>query len=332
MQLGKKIILLFFLLPFYTIAQSNPELITNGSFEEIDSCQGFISQPGQDYFIINGCKGWNNPLGQSTSDHFCYTSISPNSPPSILGLGFQYPRTGQCMAGIHQTGVWILPNYREYIQNELLQELEANVYYDFEFYVSLGDLPCAFSNLGIKAYKSAVNLPYDYSLVNEVPDAMLEANDFINDTLNWKRINFTFKAKGGEKFVVIGNFDDSLHLNYQNCDSLSVAWWDSLGFVSGNARYLFIDDVSLKKSEMVIEIPNVFTPNNDLINDVYEVKVKNIDDWSLTIFNRWGNKIEILNSNKTSWFPYNISEGVYFYVFEEPSMKYRQQGSILITK
>jgi gliding motility-associated-like protein len=37
-----------------------------------------------------------------------------------------------------------------------------------------------------------------------------------------------------------------------------------------------------------LKVPNVFTPNNDGINDVFRPEGKGVADYSLQIFNRWG--------------------------------------------
>jgi len=47
-----------------------------------------------------------------------------------------------------------------------------------------------------------------------------------------------------------------------------------------------------------LEIPNAITPNNDNINDDFEIK--NIDQYtkvSLEIFNRWGDRIFLFSGN-----------------------------------
>jgi gliding motility-associated-like protein len=48
-------------------------------------------------------------------------------------------------------------------------------------------------------------------------------------------------------------------------------------------------------------IPNAFTPNNDGINDLFDVKIDSqcqLKKYELTIYNRWGS--EIFNSNDIS--------------------------------
>jgi len=74
--------------------------------------------------------------------------------------------------------------------------------------------------------------------------------------------------------------------------------------------------------------PNVFTPNNDLINDTFHFKT-NEKLLSFTIFNRWGNIIYKWDSNDVLWDGTNfrgnnVSEGVYFY-----SMKYIDCNKVL---
>ena len=65
----------------------------------------------------------------------------------------------------------------------------------------------------------------------------------------------------------------------------------------------------------LIEIPNVFTPNNDNINEFFYIN--NIEQYpasKLTIFNRWGRKVYESTNYKNEWDGRGNSEGVYYYV------------------
>lgn len=67
-----------------------------------------------------------------------------------------------------------------------------------------------------------------------------------------------------------------------------------------------------------LEIPNVFTPNNDGTNDVFTVISKGVKEISLQIFNRWGEKLYELVGPKTAWDGLNshgvkVPDGTYFY-------------------
>lgn len=43
--------------------------------------------------------------------------------------------------------------------------------------------------------------------------------------------------------------------------------------------------------EYDVQIPNVFTPNNDLVNDVFQLQFTGVKKMSCTILNRWGNVV-----------------------------------------
>ncbi len=50
-----------------------------------------------------------------------------------------------------------------------------------------------------------------------------------------------------------------------------------------------------------IEIPNVFTPNNDSKNDLFTIKSTGVKEISLQIFNRWGEKLYDFTGSKAAW-------------------------------
>ncbi len=66
-----------------------------------------------------------------------------------------------------------------------------------------------------------------------------------------------------------------------------------------------------------IIIPNVFTPNNDGVNDVFIVKNIEYLDWEVLIYNRWGRKVfeqKGYNNSDKVWTGEGCSEGVYYYI------------------
>jgi gliding motility-associated-like protein len=75
--------------------------------------------------------------------------------------------------------------------------------------------------------------------------------------------------------------------------------------------------------EAPIFIPNVFTPNGDGLNDVFEVRFTpgTILGMTGTIWNRWGAKIYEFGSPDYTWWngkseEQDASAGVYFYIVE----------------
>jgi gliding motility-associated-like protein len=87
-----------------------------------------------------------------------------------------------------------------------------------------------------------------------------------------------------------------------------------------------------------LEIPNVFTPNNDGVNDVFFVKATNLPQMSILIFDKWGNKVYELNSDSgnIAWDGKNqhgkeVAEGTYFYIMTatgKDGQKFDKNGSI----
>ncbi len=67
-----------------------------------------------------------------------------------------------------------------------------------------------------------------------------------------------------------------------------------------------------------IEIPNVFTPNGDGINDVFSIKSTGVKEMELQIFNRWGQKMYTFSGSKASWDGMTgqgqvVPDGTYFF-------------------
>jgi gliding motility-associated-like protein len=91
-----------------------------------------------------------------------------------------------------------------------------------------------------------------------------------------------------------------------------------------------------------LEIPNVFTPNNDGINDLFFIHATNLTDIEMYISDRWGHKVfEVVSkTGNIAWNGKNQSgvecaEGVYFYVFSAQGTdhaNYEQKGTITLVR
>ena len=76
--------------------------------------------------------------------------------------------------------------------------------------------------------------------------------------------------------------------------------------------------VTYENCDKCLFIPNAFTPNNDGLNDEFEVKtVCPIEFYSLKIYNRWGQKIAEYDSPQAKWNgeKNNITEQQHVYVY-----------------
>jgi gliding motility-associated-like protein len=87
-----------------------------------------------------------------------------------------------------------------------------------------------------------------------------------------------------------------------------------------------------------LEVPNVFTPNGDGVNDVFFLKVANITEIYAVIVDRWGNKVYEVNSStgNIAWDGKNLqgkdcSAGTYFYIIKgtgKDDKNYLQKGNV----
>jgi gliding motility-associated-like protein len=86
----------------------------------------------------------------------------------------------------------------------------------------------------------------------------------------------------------------------------------------------------------VCEIPNVISPNNDGINDVFYTRyADNYTDVNLTIYNRWGRIVFKTDSYHNNWSGQNMSggkvaDGVYYYVMIWDGGSKNEAGTVTV--
>ncbi len=73
--------------------------------------------------------------------------------------------------------------------------------------------------------------------------------------------------------------------------------------------------ININDCDIDLEIPNVFTPNGDGINDVFTPgKRKGILKMNTSIFNRWGKLIYETNDLQIAWEGKDFADGVYYWL------------------
>ncbi len=93
-------------------------------------------------------------------------------------------------------------------------------------------------------------------------------------------------------------------------------------------------------SELVI--PNIFSPNGDNVNDLFFVKATNLVNISISIYDRWGHKVYVLNSTagNIEWdgknqYGKDSAEGVYHYMLTAigtDGKEYKREGNITLVR
>ena len=312
-------------------AQTN--LVPNYSFES-------MKIPCFYGMLIGYTNAWYAP-GNNSPDYYnvCTNSIAYPAYSSIPhgAYGYQFPKTGDAYAGI---GTYIgipggggdsINHYNEYVSVKLNTPLKANTCYYGEFYTSLADI-CEYATNRIAMLLTPIALTTTAtSFTNSLqPQIEWDTTKFFTDTLNWVKVSGTFIALGGEQYITIGNFKDGNHTKLKVVPS----GFTNPSIVGKRAAYHYIDDVVLLECsdtipkviipETPLIIPNVFTPNNDGVNDVFKIELKNASLANFSIYDRWGLLIksdDIKNHTTVLWDGRTTSgepctAGVYFYTLQ----------------
>ena len=145
-----------------------------------------------------------------------------------------------------------------------------------------------------------------------IPDPYTE----IKDTLLCQGENYNLIALNevqNEMYLWnTGSMETSININETNYYWVSAS--NSCGIYTDSAYILFYD--------CDLNVPNVFTPNNDGNNDYFElIDFQGIKTFNCYIFNRWGNLIRTFDQANFSWDGNTLNgneaeDGVYFYLIK----------------
>ena len=190
------------------------------------------------------------------------------------------------------------------MQIGLTEPLKDGRLYEVSFFINNPKAQFCVNSVGALFTGSQLNMNHD-QVISMTPQVSSDPGVFFCDTLFWQHVKGTFIATGGESYLTIGIFKQLPELLVSDYYGNPIPDFPSV--------YLYIDDVSV--TEMGLEIPNIFTPNKDGVNDVYYLDLKSVGATKAEIYNRWGNTVTTAE-NVLSWDGtlngHDCSEGVYF--------------------
>lgn len=279
-------------------------LIPNGDFELFTYCPTVTGQ-------IDGAQNWINPnLGSPDYFNACEANEYAGMPANYLG--YQNAHSGNAYGGIilfetYNPGPPLPPiNFREYLENTFISPLLKGKTYEFRMFVSSADksnyttkdLGVYFSDTLIKNKNDYHPLPYTPQITNLTGQ--------LNDTTGWKLISGNYIAKGGEKYILIGNFvdDSSIDTVYNNYSG-----------VFFTHAHIYIDDISLTtnlgiadEQEPKLQIfPNPFT-------NTIGINVLSEDPMQFILYDLNLHKlVEQTFVHSTNVHTENFSKGIYIY-------------------
>ncbi len=150
-----------------------------------------------------------------------------------------------------------------------------------------------------------INQPISVQIIEN--DTVICQNDLIN--------GFVLHATGGINL--------SWNTGQLNIDSLLVNQEGIYTVTSNNNGCVITDNIQITIDDCIeptIFIPNVFTPNNDGLNDFFMIEGSFIENFEATIFNRWGKEIYNWKDINEGWDgKYKgtlVVDGTYIYLIE----------------
>lgn len=317
-------IILFFIVVSLK-AQEN--LVYNGSFEEYYSCP--VSND-----LNNGqlelAKGWWKPtLGSSDYFNRCNTGVV-GVPDNFWGHQEAYH--GDAYVGFVPISINEIGNFAgsEYVQTKLIKYLKPCYVYHFSMYVSMADYSThSIGRLGALFSVDTNFINQDNLDIIDIHPQVVNSTGLLGDTVNWIKIEGSFIADGYEIFLTIGYFFNDI-----TNDSTFYQYLPSApGYFS---PYYYVDNISLfeigetdnSSCTFRINFPNVFTPDNDGINDIISIKQYIPFVKEIIILNRWGNIVTTLTENDPYWNGEGCSDGVYYYIIQFKEHYKKQTGFI----
>ena len=215
----KKYLCVFFVLLFLsTTAQTKSKnLVPNPSFEQHKNKAN----------TITNAIPWKNV---GTVDYYMK--------PEKRDTGrYKGAHSGSCYAGLR-----FQSEYKEYMYVPLTEPLERGQTYRFRMYVRLlGASTVTLKQLGVYFSQEVYSNKMEFTKENQIDTSYSKG---ISGTFDWVPIKGDYVAKGGEKYVIIGNF------NLMKQDMVRVNKWNLFEF---KEAYYYIDDISLRKKTTVVD-------------------------------------------------------------------------------
>lgn len=213
-------------------------LVINPSFEERNCCPDAYSQ-------FHCVKGWTTP-NAGTSDYFSscklgkYDTRIVKTPDNFFG--YQAPKDSTSYTGIY---CFYEDDYREYVQGVLRQPLRKGEVYDFTVHVSLADdCGLAIRSLGFALLSEPKGNPFFLPLQVPFQELSLENDQYLSDKEGWIKLSASYEAKGGEQFLVIGNFYSNQGTDFISIDDKKIHPAEK------RVAYYYLDDVCVSSQKL----------------------------------------------------------------------------------
>jgi|GEM_PF-1350459 hypothetical protein len=271
-----KLVSLYFLVLLSCCAhQLNAQnIVRNSGFEENTGC------PGATVFL-NNTKYWSSVQNhQGTPDLFwkdcVYNGIGKNRiAPN------QLPKAGEGFIGLFCAG----DDLREFCTTELSEPMKEGEIYSVEFWVR----PAAGYGTGINSFSAhfsqeAIEGQGNLRALRLEPHITNPEDRMLNDTSKWVSISGEYTAKGGEKYITLGNF--------RNDGSTKKEIFNN-ACIRPDRSYMLLDEVSVLKTSEPQKVDPVdslvIVPKTELNVKIRDVFYARSNQLTIEV---WDNNVE----------------------------------------
>lgn len=300
-------ILLFLLSAFLGYSQN---LIPNPSFEDT------LRTSANSY----SAKNWISPT-QGSPDYLSPFNLMVDSAPQN-NIGYQVAKSGIAYRGINIYSLYRNINtkrFREYIQSKFKSPMIQDTTYCLQFFLNLAD-SCRFASrnqFGVYLSNNRISSTTRYEL-QFTPQIIVSPSLYITDKQNWLQFDFKYKANGGEEYITLGNFNDTLGL-----DTIHVGGGIDPQFQN---TYYYIDDVYLGSCDNLPYVSTVGVWQNKLskkninlypnpfTNEFY-MEVSQTEGFSFQLYNGIGQKVELKVQREANRYIFSVGNlpiGLYY--------------------
>jgi len=282
----------------------------------------------------NGCTNTATRTIEDFRDFPVLTFINPTKPVPLDCGAAAAQLTVQSVPGNNVTYVWQVPTQAS-ISVQGLPVLAANRVGTYTVTVTNTLNSCVTTETVSVISGSLIS---DFAIDRETGYAPLTVNFVNNSTSSLGNASITTVWGFGNGIdTTIASTSAPRPIIYKAPGNYSVAMTVRKGECL-STMVKFIDVLIPSK----LEVPNVFTPNGDGINDLYFLNVANMAEITFLIFDRWGNLVYELTSttgnvewNGRNQLDVDCSEGSYFYVLTAKGgdgEAYDQKGTITLLR
>ena len=235
-------------------------LVPNPGFEEFTKCPNSFSTSPTDF----GATHWNSP-NNGTPDYYNRCSLGEMQVPHNWA-GVSHTHSGAGYAGIYAWSVGP-STYREYVQCQLMLPMKKDVLYKISFYYRISSYSVyAIDRVGFLLSDSALSSKGDGRIT--IPPTHEQVKTFEELTNGWQLLSYDYKAKGGESYIIIGNFATT-----ENTRSLKIDFRIGKSWMLRSSSYYYIDDVTVEAYDPELELPDLLTVEDQIVpEEVYVLK------------------------------------------------------------